>query len=320
MAKSFAELKKSSETSLSNLQSKLEATSKKTSFAKDDRYWVPKKDDAGNATAIIRFLPEPDGEELPYVSYFDHSFVVNGRYYIEKSLSSIGKQDAVGIANKELWDSGDEANRKIASSRKRRTHYISNILVIKDSGNPENNGKVFLFSYGLKIFNKIKDKIQPAIDKDTNEFLVDPVYIFDFFKGANFLLKVKKQGDFPNYDESQFLDSSPLFKGDEVKMEEIWNKQYSLEAEIAPDKFKTPEELEKKFNWVIYGKDNEKTAEEKVTSSINKSSKTEDEFDIDVMSSNNSSSNKKKEEEEKNDDNDFELKLDDFNLDDDTPF
>lgn len=311
MARSFAELKKASSANLQNLQKKLEESNKKGSFSKDERYWTPTKDDAGNALAVIRFLPAPQGEELPYVSYFDHSFQVNGRYYIEKSLTTYGEKDPLGEANKELWDSGLEENKKIASSRKRRTNYVANILVVKDSGKPENNGKVFLYRFGKKIFDKIKDKVQPEMDVET------PVDVFDMFEGENFKLKVKKQGDFPNYDDSQFIGKSVVWDGDEEKMEATWLACHPLQPEVDKDR-KSYDDLKKKLNWVLYGKDNGgKTAEDSVREQISSASSKSSDDDLPPFDVDDDKPAAKKAESKKDESSDFDLNLDDFNLEED---
>jgi hypothetical protein len=310
MATSFADLKKNSKNSVSDLQKNLEASQKK-SFKKDERYWVPTKDDNGNALAIIRFLPAPQGEDLPYVTYFDHSFKVENRYYINRSRTSLGKdeRDPVAESNKALWDSGDEMKKDLARERKRKLHYVSNILVIKDTGNPENNGKVFLYDYGMKIFGKIKDQAQPDLEEDT------PYDIFNLFEGKNFRLKIKKQGEFPNYDDSAFQDVSALAGGDEEKMEEIWNKCYSLEAEIAADKFLPYEELKKKLDYVLYGNSSSKSAEEKINEDLGSN----EDLEIDLIDKN-ISKEKTSKKSKVDEDEDFTLDMSDFKLDDDIPF
>lgn len=307
---SFADLKKRSENSVAVLQKKLEETSRK-GFQKDERYWRPTRDDNGNALALIRFLPAPacDEGEIPYATYYDHYFDVNKRYYRERSLSTFGEPDPVGEANSALWDTGDESKRDIARSRKRNLHYIANIYVIKDANAPENNNKNFLYDFGPKIFGKIKDLAQPEFDDD------EPIDVFNIFSGANFRLKVKKQGDFPNYDDSTFEAPSPLAGGDEEKMEEIWNGAYSLEAEVSRDKFKSYDELKKKFEWVLNGNNAGKTAEEKIKEQFSSS---DDDEDFNLLDKELS----KKSNPVVEDDED-ELDLSDFNLDsddDDIPF
>lgn len=307
---SFAALKARSKTSVQDLQKKLEETKKK-GFTKDTRYWKPTRDENGNALAVIRFLSAPEGEEQSYVSYWDHSFEVNKRYYIERSLTTLGQEDPVGEANRALWDTGDEDKKNIARDRKRKLHYVANILVIKDAQAPENNGKVFLYDFGTKIFKKIEDLAQPDFEDET------PVDAFNLFTGADFRLKVKKQGDFPNYDDSAFLPAAPLFNGDEAKMEEVWKQCHSLEAEIAPDKFKTYEELKKKFDYVINGTSgNSKSASERIDE--DGIDQVFDAFDKNVKKETSPKSTKKEDT-----DDDFNLDLSNFSLngdEDDIPF
>lgn len=301
---SFADLKKRSKNSVEKLQERLKSTERK-GFQKDERYWTPTKDDNGNALAVIRFLPAPPGEELSYVTYYDHRFQVNNRWYVERSLTTLGKDDPVGEANKKLWDTGDEDKRKIASSRKRGLNYVANILVIKDTGAPENNGKVFLYRFGAKVFGKIKDQAQPELDDDT------PVDVFNIFEGANFRLKVKKQGEFPSYDDSTFENPSPLAGGDEKEMERIWNSCYSLEAEVAEDKFKSYDDLKKKLDWVLSGTSaGSRTAEDEIKNKIDNSS-SDDDDDLDVLDK---TIQKSKIQEDEDDDG---IDLSSFSLDDD---
>ena len=216
------------------------------SYEKDARYWQPVVDKAGNGLAVIRFLPAPDGEDLPFVRLFTHSFKGPGGWYIEKSLTTLGGKDPVGEANSKLWATEIDANREIARRRKRRLGFISNIEVLKHSARPEDEGKVFLFNYGKKIFDKINDKMNPA-----EELGVDGWNPFDLFDGANFILKIKKVGEFRNYDDSSFADRAPHHGGDDAKLEAVFAKLHSLQAEIAPGQFKSYDELEKKFLRVI---------------------------------------------------------------------
>jgi len=305
---SFADLKKQSKNSVSSLQERLKSTERK-GFQKDERFWEPTKDDNGNALAVIRFLPAPAGEELSYVTYYSHRFSLNNRWYVERSLTTIGKDDPLGEANKILWDTGDEAKREIVRKRKRGLNYVANILVIKDTNAPENNGKVFLYRFGAKIFEKIKNLAQPELEEDT------PIDVFNIFEGANFRLKVKKQGEFPNYDDSKFENPSPLAGGKEAEMEKIWNQCYSLEAEVAENKFKTYEELKKKLDWVLSGSESSgKTADQKLQDKINESSKDDDD-DLNVLDDKVS---KPKQEKKKDDDDDDDgIDLSSFKLDDD---
>lgn len=243
--KSLAELRKGG--SIESLVSEVEKMSK-SGFEADERYWKLPVDKAGNGYAVIRFLPPKQGEELPFVRLWTHGFKgPTGQWYIENSLTTIGGNDAIGELNSELWNSGDESKKAIARNQKRKLVYISNILVIRDTVTPENEGKVFLFKYGQKIFEKVKILMQPEFEDEA------PVNPFDFWVGANFKLKAKKVAGFPNYDDSKFDAVSPIAKDDDL-IEAIWNQQHSLAAEVAPDKFKTPEELKKRLDKVLGGK------------------------------------------------------------------
>jgi hypothetical protein len=234
------------------LQQALNAS--QTKFKKDERYWEASKDKAGNGFAIIRFLDRPivDGEDATaFVQYFTHQFQGPGGWYIENSLTSLGADvaDPVGEYNSKLWQTGVEANKDIAKKQKRKLTYISNIRVIKDATKPECEGKVFLFKYGIKIFEKIQAMQTPRpdeLDEDGNPKL--PVNVFDLWEGANFSLKVKKQGDFPNYDDSVFSSkTTPVARTDE-EIERIIQSAYSLKAEL---KFKTYDELKKRLDRVL---------------------------------------------------------------------
>lgn len=214
----------------------------------DDKYWKPELDKAGNAFAIIRFLPAPaiDGDEaLPYVQYFQHGFKGKGGWYIEKSLTTLNQPDPVGEYNRELWNTGIPANIALVKEKqKRRLHYVSNIFVVKDTKNPENEGKVFLFSYGKKIMEKIERCFHPQFEDDTK---FDP---FNFWTGANFKLKVRKVDGYHNYELSEFETASPLFDDDE-KLKKIWESEHSLLSVISPDKFRTYDELKARLNTVL---------------------------------------------------------------------
>ena len=246
---SLSDLKKSN-SNFDFLQKELEKIAnpekEKTSFQEDARYWRAAVDKAGNGYAIVRFLPAIEGEELPWVRVFSHGFQgPSGRWYIENSLTTLGKSDPVSDANNELWNSGSEANKELARKRKRRLNYISNILVVKDPANPENEGKTFLFKYGKKIFDKINDVMFPAF---ADEQAVNP---FDFWKGANFNLKIRKVEGFTNYDKSEFEGTTELFEGNDDKIEAVWKGQHSLQQFVDPSNFKPYEELKKKFDEII---------------------------------------------------------------------
>jgi len=237
-------MKRKSVGSISELTKKLESSEKKNSY-QDDRFWKPTLDKASNGMAVFRFLPAPENEDMPWAKLYTHAFKVGGRWYIENSRTTIGEKDPVSEMNSELWNSGLESDKDIARDRKRKLSYISNILVLKDPGAPENEGKVFLYKYGVKIFNKIQEAMQPEFDDE------DPINPFDYWAGANFKLKVRKVGGYINYDKSEFESPSELLGGEDSKLEELWKTQHSLQAFVAPDQFKTYDELKKKLQEVV---------------------------------------------------------------------
>ena len=248
MSNSFSQLKKSSKSSLDSLTSELNKLSEKQSGGgangPDERFWKLTVDKAQNGHAIIRFLPAPSGESLPWVRIFSHAFQGTGGWYIEKSLTTLGKKDPVSEYNTELWNSGVDANKDIARKQKRKLQYVSNILVVSDPANPENEGKVFLYQYGKKIFDKIQDVMHPEFE---DEQAVNP---FDFWAGANFRLRARKVEGYRNYDKSDF-DSVSVVSEDDEALEKLWNSQYSLEGLVAPDQFKSYDELKARFQRVV---------------------------------------------------------------------
>lgn len=211
----------------------------------DDRYWQPEVDKAGNGYAVIRFLAPPKGEELPWVRVWNHGFKgPSGKWYIENSLTTLGKADPVSEYNTELWNSGSEANKEIARQQKRKLSYITNILVVKDPAHPENEGKVFLYKFGKKIFDKIKDVAEPQFEDEK------PINPFDFWEGANFKLKIRNVEGYRNYDKSEFDSISSISDSDDA-IEAIWNKQHSLTQFLDEKHFKSYDELKKKFEMVM---------------------------------------------------------------------
>ena len=204
-------------------------------------------DKSGNGFAVIRFLPAPEGEDLPWAKVWSHAFQgPTGQWYIENSLTTVGQNDPVSEMNSAYWNSGVESDKEIARKQKRKLQYYSNILVVKDSANPENEGKVFLYRFGKKIFDKCMEAMQPAFEDET------PVNPFDFWKGANFKLKIRKVDGFWNYDKSEFEAPSPLFKKDD-DIEKVWNKQYPLVDFTASTNFKSYDELKTRLNMVLAG-------------------------------------------------------------------
>ncbi|AKO61713.1 ssDNA binding protein [Stenotrophomonas phage Mendera] len=246
---SFGNLKKN-RGSFQDLQKKLADEKKGGGYSNDDRYWEFKVDDAGNGFAVIRFLPAPAGEEVPYVKLYSHGFKDErtGKWYIENSRTTLGEPDPVSEANTELWNSGLESDKAIARQRKRRQNYIANILVIDDPKNPQNNGKVFLWKFGPRLFQKIEGAMNPEFQ---DEVAFNP---FDFWEGADFKIKARKLDGQRSYDKSEFTDPSELFDGDDTALEALYNKLYSLQAEIAPDKFKPYDQLKTRFQAVIGAK------------------------------------------------------------------
>lgn len=241
----FADLKKQSK--LGSLTAKLVKEVEKMNNnggSSDDRIWKLDVDKSGNGYAVIRFLPAPDGEDLPFVKLYSHAFQGPGGWYIENSLTTLGQKDPVSELNSELWNNGTDAGKEVARKQKRKLTYISNIYVVKDPANPENEGKVFLFKYGKKIFDKIMEAMQPEYEDET------PINAFDFWEGANFKLKAKNVAGYRNYDSSEFASPGALLEDDE-EMESIWKKQYSLAEIVAPDQFKSYDDLKKRLDSVL---------------------------------------------------------------------
>jgi len=245
---SFADLKKQSK--LGSLTAKLVKEVEKmntTSSSSDERLWKLECDKSGNGYAVIRFLPAPNGEDLPFVKLYSHAFQGPGGWYIENSLTTLGQKDPVSEYNSELWNNGTDAGKELARKQKRKLTYVSNIYVVKDPANPANEGKVFLFKYGKKIFDKLTEAMQPEFE---DEQAIDP---FDFWQGANFKLKAKNVAGYRNYDSSEFARVSPLLDDDDA-MEAVWKKQYSLAELVAADQFKSYDDLKKRLDYVLGNK------------------------------------------------------------------
>ena len=240
---SFSDFKKRSKSSIGDLTAKLEQMNKKESY-KDDRFWMPQRDQSGNGYAVIRFLPACEGEELPWAKYYEHTFQGPGGWYIEKSRTTLNEKDPVSEMNSRLWNSGVESDKDIARARKRQTRYVSNIMVVSDPANPDNEGKVFLYRFGPKIFNKIQEAMQPEFQDE------EPLNPFDFWGGADFKLKIRKVGGYVNYDKSEFAPSTELFEGDDSALERVWNQQHKLGEFVNPETFKSYDELKEKLDAV----------------------------------------------------------------------
>ena len=244
---SLSTLKKSN--SLDKLLGAVQADSgggEKKSY-KDDRLWKPVMDKSGNGYAVIRFLPAVDGEDMPWAKVWNHAFQgPTGQWYIENSLTTIGQNDPVSEMNSAYWNSGVESDKEIARKQKRKLQYFANIFVVEDPANPQNEGKVMLYRFGKKIFDKCMEAMQPAFKDET---AVNP---FDFWEGANFKLKLRMVEGYWNYDKSEFSAPSALFDDDD-QLEEVWKKQYPLSEFTSETNFKSYEELKKRLDTVLVG-------------------------------------------------------------------
>lgn len=248
MASNFADLKKNRKSSFDKLSGELDKLTKGNERTKDETFWSPTVDKAGNGFAVIRFLPAPAGESAPYVRYWDHGFQgPTGKWYIENSLTSIGQEDPVAQFNGKLWNVSQDDNspeRKQARKQKRRLHFVSNILVVQDSANPENEGKVFKYKYGKKIFNKLNEMMNPEFPDE------EPMNPFDLWEGANFKLKIRQVEGYRNYDKSEF-DSVSAISSDDDRLEAIWKSTHSLASILDAANYKSYDELKKKLDQVL---------------------------------------------------------------------
>ena len=242
---SFADMKQRSKSDLSSLIKETEKISNPNQFGDvDERYWRPELDKSGNGYAVVRFLPAPNGEELPWARMWNHGFQGPGGWYIENSLTTLGQKDPLSDYNSQLWNSGIEANKEIARKQKRRLNYTSNVYVIKDPAHPENEGQVKFYRYGKKIFDKINDLMNPEFEDES------PVNPFDLWKGANFKMKIRKVEGYSNYDKSEFEAPAPLLEDDE-RLEEIWTSEFPLKELVSEDQFKSYDELKTKLDRVL---------------------------------------------------------------------
>ena len=241
---SFSNLKQNKASVFSKLQKQLEQTTQVGTV--DERFWKLQTDKAGNGFAIIRFLPAVDGEDMPFVKLYSHAFQGPGGWYIENSLTTLGQKDPLGEYNRELWNSGDESLKDQVRKQKRKLSYYVNVYIVKDPANPENEGQVKLFRFGKKIF----DKIMEAVNGDELEGR-EGINPFDFWTGANFKLRAKKVAGYPNYDSSEFADPSVLDDLDDAQLESIWARQHQLKPIVAPEVFKSYEQLQERLNLVL---------------------------------------------------------------------
>ena len=243
---SFSDMKQRSKTNLASLIKETEKISNPNSGFNDtdDRFWRPELDKSGNGYAVVRFLPAPEGEDLPWARIWNHGFQGPGGWYIENSLTTLGQKDPVSEHNSTLWNSGIEANKEVARKQKRRLNYTANVYIIKDPAHPENEGTIKLYRFGKKIFDKINDLMNPEFEDES------PVNPFDLWAGANFKMKIRKVEGYSNYDKSEFEAPSALLEDDD-KMEEIWKSENSLKELVSEDKFKTFDELKTKLDRVL---------------------------------------------------------------------
>ena len=244
MANSFAAMKKNRQSQIEKLSSEVSKLQGSGAPQGDDRFWKPEVDKSGNGHAIIRFLPAPNNEDVPFVRMWDHGFQGPGGWFIEKSLTTLGQNDPVSEYNTTLWNSGVESSKDQARKQKRRLSFISNIYVLKDPANPHNEGKAFLYKYGKKIFDKLNDMMNPEFD---DESAVNP---FDLWEGASFRLKMRNVEGFRNYDKSEFDSPGPLLD-DDGKLEELWKSEHSLQEQVDPSQFKSYDELKSRLYRVL---------------------------------------------------------------------
>ena len=253
---SFADLKRKSQSNFEFLQKELEKSSTNSGGA-DERLWKPKLDASGNGYAVIRFLPAPEGESVPWAKLYNHAFQGPGGWLIENCPTTKGEQCPICASNNKLWNSGHESGKEVVRTRKRKLSYYSNIYVLNDSANPDNNGKVFLFKYGKKIHDKILAAMQPEFQDET------PINPFDLWEGANFKLKIRTVAGYWNYDASEFASPLALNK-DDAELEAIWRQAYSLEAFTAPSEFKSYDDLQGRLDLVLGNRVSQRRIDEEV--------------------------------------------------------
>ena len=244
MSQSFADLKRSRKSLYDKILEETNKIQQPEGKQEDNRFWTPSVDKAGNGYAVIRFLPAPKGEDIPWVRLFSHGFQGPGGWFIENSLTTLNKKDPVSEYNSTLWNRGDEAGKEQARKQKRRLTYMSNIYVVKDPANPDNEGKTFLFRYGKKLFDKINDIMNPEFEDES------PVNPFDLWEGANFKMKIRNLEGYRNYDKSEFDKPSPLSE-DEETLERVWSSEHSLNEFLDPKNFKSYNELKMRLDKVL---------------------------------------------------------------------
>jgi hypothetical protein len=257
MTTSFSALKKARTSSFDKLNSQLQKMGTQATGKGDDKFWKPEVDKAGNGYAVLRFLPEPKGEDVPFVRIWDHGFQGPGGWYIENSLTTLNQDDPVSEYNSKLWNSGHEEDKEIARKQKRRLNYVANVYVVQDSANPSREGQVFLYKFGKKIFDKLNDAMNPQFADEA------PINPFDLWNGADFKLKIRQVEGYRNYDKSEFASVAPIAssKGalNEEEMEAVWSQEHSLKEIVDPKNFKSYNELKAKL-YKVLGLDGSKHA------------------------------------------------------------
>jgi len=262
----FSDLKKNSQSSIASLNKELEKLNSNKNSFQDDRQWQVERDKSGNGFAILRFLPAPEGEDVPWVRMFNHSFQgPGGKWYIENCPTTIGGKCPCCEKNSELWNTGVKSDQDIARSRKRKLSYYSNVLVVSDPSHRENEGKMFLFRYGKKIHDKIVEAMNPVQMKDSSGNIIQdaseaPTNPFDLWKGRNFKLRVKTVEGYPNYDTSSFEAESALYGGNDTQLEALWKSEHKLIPMVDPKEFKSYDELKEKYTSVMTTSSSSKAA------------------------------------------------------------
>ena len=229
------------------LQAQLQSM-KNSGFEADLKEWKLTQDNAGNGSAVIRFLPAKNENSLPFVKLVNHFFKGQGKkFYAENCTSTHGDFDSCPVCQYIKEEGLYDNNKKMYDSLKRKTSFWSNILVIKDPAKPENEGKVFKYRFGVKIMDKINAMVE--VDTDIGEV---PVDVTCPFEGANFVIKVKKVGGHPNYDESKFQGQSKIKNiDDEAYQDELTKEMFDLDTIVSSDKFNSHSANEKLFKGVM---------------------------------------------------------------------
>jgi hypothetical protein len=257
MTTSFSALKKARTSSFDKLNSQLQKMGTQATSKGDDKFWKPEVDKAGNGYAVLRFLPAPQGEDMPFVRIWDHGFQGTGGWYIENSLTTLGQEDPVSEYNSKLWNSGHEEDKEVARKQKRRLNYVANVYVVQDSANPTREGQVFLYKFGKKIFDKLNDAMNPQFADEA------PINPFDLWEGADFKLKIRQVEGYRNYDKSEFASVAPIASStgalSEEEMEAVWSQEHSLQEIVDPKNFKSYNELKAKL-YKVLGLDGSKHA------------------------------------------------------------